>query len=269
MHTIAYAGRDMQYHDHVTNVAGTWMPGKDVRIEGDRIFCTRDHGREYSFLDAFSRGAHIRFLSLTTDKEMEGFIETWGTPQGGRILEVENLVISSAVCWKYHAWLKALAILLQTILKHPSSKLLLVEDLASYKAADNNYWSSGTPLDINSYTYDLKHSPLVEVQQEVSAEIEASVESRTRLSVVWDRSKKPELITQWELNDLGEALQWMVMADFSRERPLTFCSECGTPFRPETAHKRKFCSYGCAHRVAVRVWRRKRARTEARGRKRR
>jgi hypothetical protein len=80
-------------------------------------------------------------------------------------------------------------------------------------------------------------------------------------------SRRPHVIAIWKLRNLEDALQWMVWRDEWAEQPLQYCVECNDPFRPDTKHRRKYCSFECAHKVAARNWaRQKRKKTSSKGR---
>jgi hypothetical protein len=70
------------------------------------------------------------------------------------------------------------------------------------------------------------------------------------------RNGKSEVEARPRLHTLEDALQWMVWCDVEIQHSLTFCRDCGKPFRVESARRRKFCDEVCAHRAAARKWRR-------------
>src|SRR5207249_4776985 len=93
--------------------------------------------------------------------------------------------------------------------------------------------------------------------RQVAAEcIQGSLQVSSSLRATWKQGG-PEIGWKPDVNTLQEAIRWMFWHDIAGRRPLTFCVECGTAFVPESAHARTFCSYACAHRVAVRQWRKK------------
>jgi hypothetical protein len=63
----------------------------------------------------------------------------------------------------------------------------------------------------------------------------------------------------WKPNveTLAQAIEWMWWHDIAGRQPLTSCQGCGAVFLPQSAHIREFCSYACAHRIAVRNWRKR------------
>jgi hypothetical protein len=47
------------------------------------------------------------------------------------------------------------------------------------------------------------------------------------------------------------ALTWMMWFDEWNTNPPTVCPACHKVFRPLSLHKMKYCSYPCAHRIAM------------------
>jgi len=74
-----------------------------------------------------------------------------------------------------------------------------------------------------------------------------------------DRNGKPHIEAHWTVPNLEQALPWMVWYDVLNQHSLLFCREekCRKAFRAKNAHRRKYCSKKCAHRVAARNWRNK------------
>jgi len=74
-----------------------------------------------------------------------------------------------------------------------------------------------------------------------------------------ERGGKPHIEARWTLPSLERALSWMVWYDVLNQHSLLFCREekCRKAFRAKNAHRRKYCSEKCAHRVAARNWRNK------------
>jgi hypothetical protein len=70
-----------------------------------------------------------------------------------------------------------------------------------------------------------------------------------------ERGGKPHIEARWTVPSLELALSWMVWYDALNQHSLLFCRECREPFRAGSAHRRKYCSEACGHRVAARKWR--------------
>jgi hypothetical protein len=82
------------------------------------------------------------------------------------------------------------------------------------------------------------------------------------------RDRKPQVEAHWSVPTLQHALEWMVWYDVLNQHSLVFCRDCGEPFRAQSAHRRKYCTEECAHRVAARKWRRKDLKEKKKQRKR-
>ncbi len=67
------------------------------------------------------------------------------------------------------------------------------------------------------------------------------------------KGRKPEIRASLGLTSLEEALEWVIWNSYWLKNPLMFCRECHRAFRPETAHRRKYDTPGCAHRATART----------------
>jgi hypothetical protein len=68
---------------------------------------------------------------------------------------------------------------------------------------------------------------------------------------------RSQLEAEWNVYELGVALQWMVWYDEFTRHPILCCQDpkCRKVFRPPDARIRKFCPGGdCAHRATARNW---------------
>ena len=103
----------------------------------------------------------------------------------------------------------------------------------------------------------IKQAPLPEIRSAIQFVLETyPIVIPLRLKVA--RHKKGFILqARWLLDNLETALRWMVWYDAFRTDPVLCCEECRKFFKPESAHKRKYCSPDCGRRVAARNWRRK------------
>ena len=66
------------------------------------------------------------------------------------------------------------------------------------------------------------------------------------------------------INNLIEALFWMIWQDVSQKKPFKFCAECQRLIKQKTAHERKFCPGRCGGRKTDREAKEEHAPTKAR-----
>jgi hypothetical protein len=56
------------------------------------------------------------------------------------------------------------------------------------------------------------------------------------------------------VNDLVNALHWMLWQDLAQRHPIQFCVECRGLIDFKGQHHKRFCSPECAHRKTAREW---------------
>lgn len=258
---------DMQHHNHVTTV---WHRCSAVRLQGESLVYTVNWQGSYDLADNRPQ-LPIRFLNLKTDQELVGFVRTWGplwqelpTRKG----ETEITVIRSAY-WAFQRRLKAgLALARNTRFDDARG---LKTAILEYVAADDEWHAqspAGKPGEAGMEAFwlgllhtgtDARHpkewipdAPLPVLRKAAADCLNGGF--RFTLDATW---KAGRLHCSWRhvISNLGEAIELGLWNHFMGVRPVTICDECQTVFLPDSAHPRKFCSYRCAHRVAVRMWR--------------
>lgn len=238
--------------------------------------CKLDYARSYSFIHAYSREPHVSFLNLQRDEahsQLVAFIQMWGPLRRPSYSPTGTPWMDIRWYWDFQRELKATAHLLRAFCtrraeeealdkflavkrqQHPPSQTTIEEFSLAVSVPDDpclpGLLRSPTDailLDWNSRTNrDLR-------RQAVAGLIQRQFAMGARMVPNW-RSGEIELI--WGLDDLEDALMWMVFQDAITEHIPQVCPECQRVFRPTTRHKNKFCSYECAHRAAARNWYRK------------
>lgn len=268
---------DMKHHEHVTTL---WPRCSRVEIQGDHLACTVDWKRTYDLAVTPKRAQlHIRFLRLKTNQDLAEFIRAWG-PLWAILKPAvpEHTIMPSVQCWAFQRRLKAGLQLARNARPHDAAWLRSA--ILEYIAADDDYYQNalGEPRkgpagffmslihegrDVHPRAW-LPEAPL-SVLRRVATECPGGSFSFA-LRAAW---KDGQLHYRWQptLYSLGEAIELELWSSLAGVRPVTICDECQTPFLPDSAHPRKFCSYRCAHRSTVRAWRKNtsEARLETKG----
>jgi CGNR zinc finger protein len=278
----------MQRHNHVTLWNQHNYPQcKSVEVKGTRLRCLLDSQRAYDMTMAYRYRPHVDFLNLKTDRDLAGFVRRWGPLWVPFNSPVSEVVHDKREYWAIQRQLKALlnlsgalnskdapalgAAILEYVNVHdkkespaikrkprrwgfPALSLSLVHTL-SHK---HDFFANDTALE-----RALKHPrewvpkiPLSELRSVAAQCIESSLAATSQLSVTW-RNGRAEVGWKPDALNLQDALRWMLWHDLAGSRPLASCLGCGTAFLPDSEHARKFCSPECAHRVAVREWRKR------------
>ena len=257
----------MQDYDHVTT---PWHRCSSVGLQGENLVYTVDWQRSYDLADNRPQ-LHVRFLNLKTDRDLVGFVRAWGplwqevpTNRG----ETEISVVRSPY-WAFQKRLKAGLGLVQNARFGDGAGLKAA--ILEYVAADDEYHEqsharkpgeAGMTAEMLSVLHTgnfdrhpkewIPDAPL-SLLRRVATECVGGSQS-FMLHAAW---KDGRLDHSWEPahSTLGQAIELNLWNSLTGVRPVTICDECRTVFLPDSAHPRKFCSHRCAHRVAMRMWR--------------
>jgi len=262
----------MQRNDHVTNDFPNGRPRCSwVELEGDYLVYVLDTERKYDPLDTRPQ-LHLRFLSLKTDEELVGFTRAWGPLMPTDVWRRGNEFggkTHRSWYWTFQAALKAELELVQSFRSDDEEKLKAA--LLKHIAAEDGYLSTITSRTNSRTARELSRVFALNPDRNPQEWVPIAKMSRLRevaawsigeffltfaLSATWRRGK-PEIAWEPYIVTLEDAIRWHFWSSLTGQRPLTMCEECQTVFQPDSAHPRKFCSYLCAHRVAMRMWRKK------------
>jgi len=259
--------RNMEYHDHVTTDQREGFPRCSwVELQGEFLAYILDAGRRY---DPRRAQCHVRFLKLATDEDLVEFTRWWGPLLIQDVWRRGNEFggkTHRSWYWAFQAALKAQLELFQSFRSRDRERLETA--LLKYITAADE-WSSTLSLRKTTpkarelsrlYTghdrnpHDWIPQANISRLREVAAWCLGYFSLDFRLSATW-QDGKPQMAWEPYIATLSQAIQWEVWNSLTGARPLTICEECRTVFAPDSAHPRKFCSYPCAHRVAMRMWR--------------
>ncbi len=260
----------MQYNNHVTDKqAPTWSRCMRVELQGEDLVYQLDPDRRYNLLDNRAE-RHIRFVNLTTDQDLVAFVKTWGPlfVESVRLTPKEFWGRSTrALFWNFKSKLIAELQLVQSF--RSGMRTGLESAILRYIAAADGWTTTITLHKTTSTASEL--NLLFTARRDGNPEdwISKSNISRLRQVASWCvnnfslefgasaswQNNKPQLTWEPRVTSLAGAIQWEIWNSAIGAPPLTICEECRTIFLPETAHPRKFCTTKCAHRVAMRMWR--------------
>ena len=293
MQILAYAGSDMQYQHHVNIEEGFWPPGENVSIRDGQIYCELAMVRAYDLVESYRRDPHLAFLRLKTERELVSFIQTWGPLYRFSQEEVAGTVIPAKTYWTFQRWLKALVNLLGACKRCHGEREALWEFLEADSEKSDTVAvhipgkghlqqpilkdrnevlrilrGTGNPTVLQVkllHFFSLRHdlakwldqANLSDVRMAVSLTLEETPRVKGASLLVRWSARRSQIVPRWEVDDLMEALEWMVWHDEWSQHPLLFCQACREAYRPKTAHRTKYCTPECAHRVAARNWRRR------------
>jgi len=236
-----------------------------------------DWERKYDLTDLPKRAQlHVRFLNLKTDEDLIGFMRAWGPLWQTLPAQIVT------PCLQYWAFQKRLKAALELARNAPFSDAAgLKAAILEYVAADDDYHQQGPigkpgEAGLTAFNLGLLYAPQhlrlrnpenvphpkewipnasLSALREVAADcLRGGFDFGLRAA--W---KGGRLHYAWKpaVSTLAGAIELSLWNSLTGERPVGLCDECGIAFLPESAHAKKFCSYGCAHRVAMRAWRKR------------
>lgn len=255
---------------------GDWIRGRKVEIRGEDLFCELAMDRPYSLIDSYSKDPHVQFLNCETDADIQRFVRAWGPlylKHGGTEDELQKGSVARPLK-EYRAELrrfKAVKGLVDAAKSTRDERSSLVEfllaDEEDYRLSPL-YNPAGPPFlhlslklwlcpqhDLMNWlqtcsTTDLRKALIWCVESEVTAPWPGGLK-------VLPHKNKLRVVPSYRLQTLNDGLKWMIWFDEWNAWPPTACSACHKVFRPPSHHKRKYCSYPCAHRTAVQNWRKR------------
>lgn len=266
-----------------------WPRGENVSFQdrgGKRYLqCTLALDRSYELAAAYTYAPHTEFMNLKSDKELAQFVHAWGPlrlPDAERARGFSSMRLDW--CWAFQRRFTAFGRLLESFGRAEEERARLREYLAmseeECKVRELGSIANSTGFLFNWMQTDRLAQQLAAKtsgpdgpDQVISAWFEKANSESVRSAVAyliervsytqpayikpeWE-GRRPRISVSLGLENLEDALEWMIWNSYWLEDPLMFCRECHKAFRPETAHRRKYDSYECAHRATARSWRRK------------
>lgn len=251
-----------------------WVRCSSVVFKGDTIHWELARSTRYDVLAAYKSKPHVDFMEAKSDGALRVFIRKWGPlrdPAAG----------SDSAQWYRNKrdFLIALARLLAGIeqgTEQQRSALLALLDVSS--AGDDpmgllllREWGRleiplKTPAQLEDSRKWCQDAPPGEIERLCIRLVEGFSPTAMPSFRIHRRGKRTTVKASFFINNLLEALVWMVWQDVSRSEPIRFCVECGGVIPSETKHTKKFCGLVHAKRNADRNYaRRKRAKAKAKG----
>lgn len=275
MHRVAYDCVDMQVQLYVNAIKpGEWFRCRDVQVSAGELVWEADWERRYMLANAYRLAPHVRFLNLKTDRDFRDFVTTYGP-----LTNDPRHTLASYQ--RFQAWLRATLMLIKALERSRKGLGPLRDALAEFfRVTPEGQPSEGLVPGYNwesllaefSVPYDpaewVPRSDLSLVRAVARVCLKDGLWANGGLDVALRRGGV-EVTAGWSIFNLRDALIWMCWHDLYRRRPLVICDECRTVLQTNTAHKRKYCSTECAHRVAAREWRRRDLRKKKQGARRR
>jgi hypothetical protein len=235
-----------------------WCRCKSVAVAGDVFSWTLAPYTEYEVLEAYRDKPHFALMQAQDDDALRAFMRNWGPL---RLSDDPNPNRGSdSVAW-YRAkrdFLVAVARLLESIERPGRQREALAAFLEATKRDDL----------INDFPLRRFSVPGMAEMWLTAEEWQKSCETASSAAIasvcagivegfpivampsfrVVKKGRRTVIRASLFINNLWEALVWMVWQDVFREDPILFCWECGQVIDRQTRHARKFHDARCAKR---------------------
>jgi hypothetical protein len=267
LYRMEQTGIDMQVKHHInTSKGGKWQRCRRVELRDGVLRCELDFEKTYVLVEAYRSDPHVEFANAKTDEDLVAFARRWGPPfTYSKTPGVVELDFAG-----YRVAQGCFAAVLQLLDSAKRAKGER-EELLNFISAEQGVLASASATESEIL---VRYSMLRE-EFHIKGSIEDWVENADietvraavdhliphllftpKVQLACHRSgKQARLEAEWNVYDLGAALDWMVWYDEFQRHPLLCCPECRRVFRSPDGRARKFCPGGeCAHRATARNW---------------
>lgn len=259
----------MQVQNRINNQQ--WPRCRTVALSDDVLHCSLALDRRYVLTEAYKYDLHIRFANAKTDHDLIQFVLAWGPLDlsDGQMVS-SDASFSLSDFRTFQRWLKAVLDLLAAFKSADGERIALREFIeADYEQERNSPASLDEPISwmMLKQEFAITGAVVAWINGAAIGEVRAATDLLLPLVVVRPvsgdflfrrRRNRGEVEARWAIDNLREALFWMVWYDEFTKHPINCCQECRKVFRSDTAHARKYCSRECAHRATGRNWQRRR-----------
>lgn len=251
------------------------MRCRSAEIQDESLVCEVDWSRTYELEKVYPKDPHLQFLNCTTAEDLRRFTRAWGPlylrTTGGPDDEWQTGRVrrSVAECLAAIRRFRGVKGILEAAKGNGDERTALSEFLAAdeedfqlsalYKPGDppNHQFFLKLWLRIDGKIFDwIQTASIAQVRLALKHCVEAEITIPWTGGVrVVPYKGRTKVVPSYRLSTLRDALSWMVWFDEWNTNPPTVCPACHTVFRPPSLHKMKYCSYRCAHRIAVQKYR--------------
>ena len=254
------------------------MRCRGTEIEDGTVVCELDWDRTYDLEKAYPKDPHVQFLNCATDEDLRRFTRAWGPlylrATGDSEDEWQTGRVKRSLA-EYRAALRrfrGVKGILEAAKGNGDERAVLSEFLAAdeeefqfsplHKPGEptNHQFSLKLWLRIEGNVFDwIQTAPIVHIRQALKYCVETEVTMPWTGGVrVVPHKGRTKVVPSYRLSTLQDALTWMIWFDEWTTNPPTVCPACHTIFRPPSLHKMIYCSYPCAHRIAMQKYRQRR-----------
>ena len=251
------------------------MRCRSVEIRNENLVCELDLSRTYDLEGAYPKDVHIQFLNCSTDDDFLRFSRAWGPlylRTGGLEDELQKGLVIRPV-GEYRATARRFRGV-KGILEAAKGNGDEREALREFLSADEEEFKFSPLCKPNEPPYHqfslklwhriegsifdwIQTGPILGIRNALKycVEVEVTVPWTGGVRVIPYRGRT-KVVPSYRLATLQDAVRWMMWFDEWNTNPPMACPACHTVFRP-TSRNKKYCTYNCAHRIAMQNYRRR------------
>jgi hypothetical protein len=271
----------MQSKNHVNmaqnhvNTHDRWYRCGRVEFSGKRVTWELASTAGYSYRDDYEKAPHCQLIRAGDDEALRAFVKAWGPLR--RSLKDWSGTDAIDTYRKVRDRLDTTARLIACVAETPEHQrdaLRRFVILAQYDEVAEMLWDN-VPLQLSTYRNAVRaveKDALAGVSDWSARDVEQAVQwlvsvleppvTTERFQVITRKPKSVRVAPG--INNLVDALDWMLWQDVREGHPVQFCQECREliwRLKP-TKHARKYCTEACAHKSAGREFQRRKRKKE-------
>jgi hypothetical protein len=250
------------------NTNDHWYRCSRVDFSGEKVTWELARTPGYDFRDAYEKDPHRQLIRATDNESLRVFVKAWG-PLRDRRLNSWSGTDKVDFYRKMRDRLETIARLIASGARTPEKQrdalqrfVLLAEyDEEAQRLIEavirhprlSNYVKAFLTSEEDTETW-LSHSRRSGVRLVIKWLVSELAPPATTERIQAETHGRP-LRVSLGINNLVDALDWMLWEDMRLGRPIQFCLECDQLIhRKPTKHAKKYCSPACAHRRTGREW---------------
>jgi hypothetical protein len=216
-------------------------------------------------MEAYKKNLHVRFANADTDKKLLDFIWVYGPLTLPRLGVPGSGIVLSPLgrCRQFQRSLRARINLLNAVNREGEREALL-EYVNVESEVPRIIFPHREPFMVSQlrklfpgiHGVDAIKGLDAHQVRRASDYLISTIRARAGLRCEHAGSRR-FVKPVWLLDNLRDALSWMVWYDIFTRHPIMCCQECRKVFRGRTLQARKYCSHKCGHRATARDWQRK------------
>jgi hypothetical protein len=251
----------MKYRLHTdAEVGSAWPRCHWVNFDGSVVTWKLDAKQQYDFVSAYAEKPHLALIEADSDAALRVFMKQWGplrAPESG----------TESLLWirSQRNQLAAMARLLEAVGGRSEQLPALLAYLDSVNDTNDTISvrlpfyrrdleipgdpDAGVDADLRNWCTSASANVVQQLCVRIIEDFPLTCVPSFRVRRI---GRGIAVRASLFINNLNEAVRWMLWQDVFQGVPIQFCRECLSAIRAEDKRSRKFCGWRCAKRNADR-----------------